>query len=85
MERLLEIIEDGDTKNLEAERDALDYWFQADRFGRKAPTGPTPVALCAPSVGPVEKHKSIKEQHNWFRAYLQQKTVRTMGSTADYD
>ncbi len=36
MERLLEIIEDGDTENLEEERDALDYWFQVDRFDRKA-------------------------------------------------
>ncbi|MCP3889224.1 MAG: plasmid pRiA4b ORF-3 family protein [Desulfobulbaceae bacterium] len=39
MERLLEIIEDGNAENLEEERDALDYWFQVDRFDRKAPTG----------------------------------------------
>lgn len=39
MERLLEIIENGDTEDHDEEFDALRYWFCVDRSDRKQQTG----------------------------------------------
>ncbi len=36
MERLLKVIEDGDTEDYEEDLDALNYWFHAACFDRKA-------------------------------------------------
>jgi hypothetical protein len=36
MERLLEIIENGEAEDHDEEFDALNYWFHVDRFDRNA-------------------------------------------------